>query len=122
MKSKIVIALLASYLLASTEFHQVLKLPLLFKHYNEHQAQAEDLTFWEFLVLHYESDVAHDDQDMRLPFKDCHHSLTTQFTALPVQKITLDPMTLLKDEHLHSFNHDQFHSSFLDEIFQPPRG
>lgn len=121
MKGKIVIALLAAYLIAATEFHQVLRLPLLVKHYTEHRTQVKDMTFWEFLVMHYETNVAHDDQDMKLPFKDCHHSLTTQFTAIPSQKITLTPMASIPDEHLHFFNHSQLHSSYLDKIFQPPK-
>ena len=63
MKQKLIIALLSLYLIASTEFHQVLRLPLLVEHYVEHHELVKDMTFWEFLVMHYESDVAHDDQD-----------------------------------------------------------
>jgi hypothetical protein len=120
VKGKIVITLLAVYLIASTEFHQVLRLPLLVKHYSEHSAQV-DMTFWEFLVMHYETDVPHDDTDMKLPFKDCHHSTTISFTALPSQNIALTLPTLIKSESVHVFNHSHFHSSYLDEIFQPPR-
>ena len=121
MKGKIVIGLLAAYLIGSTEFHQVLRLPLLFRHYTEHRAQVEDMTFWEFLVMHYKTDVAHDDKDMSLPFKDCHHPLTAQTLAIPAQKIALTLRTPVSDEPQQSFNRCHFHSSFLDEIFQPPR-
>ena len=121
MKGKFVIALLALYLIASTEFHQVLRLPLLVKHYAEHHEQVKDMTFWEFLVMHYKTDVPHDDQDMSLPFKDCHHSLTAQAIAIPVQKISLSSLTPIQADPLLSFDHSQFHSSYLEEIFQPPK-
>ena len=121
MKQKLTIALLSLYLIASTEFHQVLRLPLLVGHYAEHHELVKDMTFWEFLVMHYESDVAHDDQDMRLPFKDCHHSLTAQAIAMPVQKISLTLLTPTQGDRLLSFEHSQFLSSYLGEIFQPPK-
>ena len=121
MKQKLVILLLSLYLIASTEFHQVLSLPLLVEHYVEHHEQVNDMTFWEFLVLHYKTDVPHDDQDMRLPFKDCHHSLTAQSIAMPVQKISLTQLIPIQGDRPLSFDHSQFHSSYLGEIFQPPK-
>jgi hypothetical protein len=122
VKRKIVFVLLAAYLIGSTEFHQVLRLPLLVEHYTEHRTLVGgDMTFWEFLVMHYETDVPHDDTDMKLPFKDCHHSSAISFTALTSQKITLTLPSLVLTQPLHFYNHASFHSSYLDEIFQPPR-
>lgn len=121
MKAKIVIFLVSMYLITSTEFHQVLKLPLLVKHYVEHQEKVNDITFWEFLVMHYKTDVAHDDQDMSLPFKDCHHSITAQALAMPTQKISLDSQPTMVSRRLPIFTHTQFLSSYPGEIFQPPR-
>lgn len=80
-----------------------------------------DMTFWEFLVMHYENDVAHDDTDMSLPFKDCHHSLTFSFTAVPSPNILLTQPLALQNDLLHSRDHTLFHSSYFGEIFQPPR-
>ena len=94
---------------------------MLVEHYAEHHELVKDMTFWEFLVMHYESDVAHDDQDMRLPFKDCHHSLTAQSIAMPVQKIALTSLTPIQGDRPLSFDQSQFHSSYLEEIFQPPK-
>jgi hypothetical protein len=121
VKSKISLAILLVYLVASTELHQVFKLPLLFQHYTEHKVQVQEMTFLEFLVMHYKSDVAHDDQDMKLPFKDCHHSATSSITAIPVQKISIQAPASPPGEKLRAINQNPFHSSFLDEIFQPPR-
>lgn len=113
--------LLTVYLISSTEFHQILRLPLLMKHYTEHRSQVEDMTFWQFLVMHYETDVPHDDTDMRLPFKDCHHSVTNPFTAIPSQNIALNLPIISINEPIHFVTNSSFHSSYLDEIFQPPK-
>ena len=120
MKSKVIIALLACYLIASTEFHQILRLPLLIEHYTEHSSKV-DMTFWEFLVMHYETNVPHDDTDMSLPFKDCHHGLTFSFTAIPSQNISLSQTSSVKKDLHHSFDDTSFHSSYFCEIFQPPK-
>jgi hypothetical protein len=109
------------YLVASTELHQVFKMPLLFQHYTEHKVQVTEMTFLEFLVMHYKTDVPHDDQDMKLPFKDCHHSATSSVTAIPVQKISIQAPSTSRLEKFPDINQNPFHSSFLDEIFQPPR-
>ena len=122
MKGKIVIVLLGCYLLASTEIHQVLRLPLLVQHYAEHREQVNDMTFWEFLTMHYETDVPHDDQDMSLPFKDCHHSLTAQSIAMPAQKITLAAPVPSSSKKSLLTDFVCIHSSYLEEIFQPPKG
>ena len=121
MRQRIAIFSLLIYSLSFTEFHQVLRLPLLVEHYQEHKAKVNSLSFWEFLVLHYQSDVAHDDRDNRLPFKDCGHSIATATVALPSYAI----------EFVYSV-HDTNRPEFPDyvsplsgrngiDIFQPPK-
>jgi hypothetical protein len=99
----------------------VLRLPLLLQHYQEHKQQVEDLSFWEFLVMHYKTDVAHDDQDHRLPFKDRAHSFAAPALTLPFQKIVLREMApLTKIQHSSIYSEVSITSHFC-EIFQPPR-
>ncbi len=75
----------------------------------------------EFLTMHYQSDVSHDDQDNRLPFKDPHHSFTVPAVALPIQKITLEETIPLTDiAHSSTYQEDNI-ASHLSDIFQPPR-
>jgi hypothetical protein len=121
VKSKIIVGLLFVYLLSSTEVHELLRLPLLVRHYAEHKEQVTEITFWEFLVMHYETDVAHDDQDMRLPFKTCHHSLASAAMAVTSQRITLSiPLSVMVKQGLAS-HHSAPLASYLEEIFQPPK-
>ena len=83
------IGLIFFYLVSFTEFREVLRFPILVQHFVEHKSQVADMSFLEFLTMHYSTDQAHDDQDMRLPFKDCRHSFAGQTVVLPLQKIML---------------------------------
>jgi len=121
MKRAFATVLLLAYLVSFTEFSEVLRLPLLVKHYTEHKSKVAELSFIEFLVMHYETDVAHDDRDMRLPFKDCHHSFSAQTIVLPVQKIILmDDADNIAIIH-HSFYLLHEPQILASDIFQPPK-
>ncbi|MBK5279986.1 MAG: hypothetical protein JJE09_14095 [Bacteroidia bacterium] len=121
VKRLVAIGLLFSFLVSFTEFSEVLRLPLLIEHFTEHKSKVDDLSFWQFLVMHYETDVAHDDQDMSLPFKDCNHSLTAQTVSLPSQKITLTEL-LEKTSIIHTSFYLLHEPKLLaGDIFQPPK-
>ena len=109
------------YINSYTELHEALRLPVLLQHYAEHKQQVKDMSFWEFLVMHYQTDVSHDSQDNRLPFKDRGHSYTAPVMALPFQKIALKEFTPMT-EISHSSAYTEAHiASPLRDIFQPPR-
>ena len=77
LKRLIAIGLLSCILLSGTEIHQLSALPALFKHYVEHCRNDKDLSFVDFLTLHYSSAADHQDNDHHnLPFKShgCNHS------------------------------------------------
>jgi hypothetical protein len=121
MKRLAALGLLFFYLISFTEFSEVLRLPLLVEHYTEHKSKVDNLSFWEFLVMHYETDVAHDDQDMSLPFKDCNHSFSAQTVVLPAQKITLTEnleKTVLAFTSFYLLHEPQL---LAGDIFQPPK-
>ncbi|MEY4931616.1 MAG: hypothetical protein RI909_2340 [Bacteroidota bacterium] len=115
------IGLFLIYLISFTEFKEVLRLPLLVEHYGEHRAKAGELSFAEFLVMHYETDVAHDDRDNRLPFKDCSHSFIGQVVMLPIQKISLtEPIEA--NATTYQFFYLQHEPKLIAvDIFQPPK-
>ncbi|HZY83102.1 MAG TPA: hypothetical protein VFE50_26465 [Cyclobacteriaceae bacterium] len=117
---------LSLYALTFTECHQALKLPLLFEHY-EHHASTMNITFVEFLIMHYETDIAHDnddtdnDEDMQLPFKTCDHSQILTSLALVSQRITLKEPTPLTASPQVSFYQPISPSLLSHDIFQPPK-
>jgi hypothetical protein len=121
LKRALTIALFVAYINSYTEFHEVLRLPLLVEHYYEHKQLVQDLSFWEFLVMHYKTNVPHDNQDNQLPFKDHAHSFTAQALTLPVQKIALREIAPSKEIQHSSRYHEIFIASHLSVIFQPPK-
>jgi len=115
------ISFLILYINSNTEFHEMLRLPILLEHYSQHKKQVSDISFWDFLVMHYKSDVSHDSDDNQLPFKDPGHSFTASTLALPIHKIVLKE-TMLLSEPVHSFAYSEtFMASHLSDIFQPPK-
>lgn len=115
------IGLIFFYLVSFTEFREVLRFPILVQHFVEHKSQVADMSFLEFLTMHYSTDQAHDDQDMRLPFKDCSHSFAGQTVVLPLHKIMLTEVTQ-KTTLIHSSLYLQHEPQLLAvDIFQPPK-
>jgi len=121
LKRFLALSLLVLYINSYTEFHETLRLPVLLEHYAEHKQQVKDMSFWEFLVMHYKTDISHDDQDNRLPFKDKGHSFTAPVMALPIQRIVLIESTALTEISHSSMYTEVSVASHLSDIFQPPR-
>src|SRR5258706_15680557 len=72
MKKAIAIFFLLTYLFGSTDASQLIRLPLLVKHYVRHKTEDPSLTIVSFLKMHYVGQQPFDadyQQDMQLPFK-----------------------------------------------------
>lgn len=121
LKRFFAISLLVLYINSYTEFHEALRIPILLEHYSEHRQLVNDLSFLEFLTMHYKSDASHDDQDNRLPFKDTHHTFTVPSIVLPIQKIVLEETIALTNITHSSTYREANIASHLSDIFQPPR-
>lgn len=121
MKRLLAISLLALYINSNTELHELMRLPLLVEHFTEHKKMVGDISFWEFLAMHYNTNVAHDADDNQLPFKDPAHSFTSPTLAIPIHKIILsDAQVISEVSHVSSYK-ATFIASHLSDIFQPPR-
>jgi hypothetical protein len=112
-------------LLAYTEIGQVLKLPILIVHFNEHNAGDHHLKVWNYIREHYfEKDnlPADHERDMQLPFKSCHACQANLILYAPLQSET---EVHINSEPLRNFllrNEAYISSAFPGSIFQPPRG
>jgi hypothetical protein len=125
LKKLFAISFLFIYLFSTTELHQLLKAPLLIEHFMEHREENKDITLWQFLYAHYAMDHVKDadyDKDMKLPFKT-HDNCVASFlnVYLPSAKVSIEkPVQLLQEKSFIS--KDQFLlTSFLSNIWQPPR-
>lgn len=108
------------YAISFTEVHQALRLPILLEHYQEHAANAE-LTFWDFLVMHYETDEAHDETDNSLPFKDCGHAANIPTVALACFYASPQNQLPTTDTDHPSFYLSRSPQRPSVDIFQPPK-
>ena len=126
MKKIITIFFLIIYLFSVTEARQLLKLPVVFQHFAEHQQEDKNISFFHFLCIHYlhgsPMDKDHD-RDMQLPFKTSSEFALSVVPVLmtDVATNTLSPqLFIISNDFLHT--NDSFISSeFGCNIFQPPR-
>jgi hypothetical protein len=70
----------------TTSLNQLIKAPVLYAHFVEHNQHDPRVDFFTFLTWHYGGDDANDqdnDRDMQLPFKKFEHqSPTFLYTAI----------------------------------------
>jgi hypothetical protein len=117
---------LAIYLLSSTQLKELLKLPLLVEHFMEHKELNAQMSFIDFLCVHYAEGNVKDadyEKDMRLPFKSAENSLSSYLSFyLPALNFKQD-LIVHFTEQKQSFPCYNFtySSAFLSSIWQPPR-
>ncbi len=126
MKKPIAIFFLSLYLFSTTEANQLLKMPLIFEHFKEHKALNKDLSFIQFLDIHYMHQCPKgkdNSKDMQLPFKTVSHSIFSISSAIvPTTAkikwfIQLDNIQKIKSNLQNQF----LLSTYLSNIWQPPR-
>ena len=126
MKKLVAILFLSIYLISTTELHQLAKIPLLIEHFEEHQQQNNQLTFFDFLNLHYSGEEKIDadhEKDMKLPFKS-HDGCISTFIAANIPPSFSNLVLKEFSESILSFpsREDCFLSSnYLSSIWQPPK-
>ncbi|MCD6012790.1 MAG: hypothetical protein K0Q79_2652 [Flavipsychrobacter sp.] len=110
-------------LLYTTPLQQFLKVPALIDHYHEHKQQKPDITFVDFIFMHYIGDdgVADDDsKDMQLPFKKSDRASLEAYgyvvTTLPLQ--TGHELT---GTHYSPFKRQFFPDPSAGALFKPPQ-
>lgn len=112
------------FLLGSVSFSELFKLPVLIVHYVEHVDMDNQMTFTDFVMLHYHDDSQHKDEHRehrKLPFK----SALPQITAVePVCHTFLieDSAHFIPDDNSNrmSFVQSIISSPFLGSFWQPP--
>lgn len=124
VKKVIIIGFVSIYLFSTTELGQLLKIPLLFAHYFEHQASS-NLSFAKFLEIHYTRTglrYADDAKDMKLPFKT--HQNYSNFTSIIIPQflmtITKPVVIYLKKINFLSL-HQMLVCCYQNNIWQPPK-
>ena len=124
MKRLTAIWLLFSLILVQTDLNQLLKLPLLFQHYQEHQQGNAAVSVKDFLMIHYLLEQVKDqdyDRDMQLPFKSENTPVLTFTSAvIPAQAFMVIHFTAVATP-LASRYSDQIISGTSEAVWQPPQ-
>ena len=126
MKASISKFLIIVYLFSATEASQLLKLPLLFSHFIEHQQKDPSMSFGGFLYHHYAIEHGDDGDaatDSKLPFKSHDHCCSFVFPISIFHTIQLSQIKTLIIEKKNIFfaSSGNIISAYLASIWQPPR-
>ncbi|WP_344821805.1 hypothetical protein [Rurimicrobium arvi] len=127
MKRFVAIFFFTVYLLSThVQVLELMKLPVLMEHFAEHRQRNPQVTFIQFLCMHYtEQNVKDSDyeRDMQLPFKTLSHSpMIWVGCIVPSAQITLHTRPVIAPEQKMLFPKEEAWSSqYLSFIWQPPR-
>jgi hypothetical protein len=116
--------LLLKSIMPAMDTFELSKLSALAEHYAEHQKENPELSFWQFLILHYENPKHHTEDHQKhshLPYGEQHHDSC----PLQVWFASADFSLQLNSERVNceiiNFYNSPTGSNFLSSIWQPPR-
>lgn len=118
--------LLTAYLFSTTELHQLLKLPMVFEHFADHSKENKNISFLQFLDMHYMHGSPRDkdySEDMKLPFKtadDCTATLSPVLIPQILKTLAI-PVICSLEKKVHVPNIQFVASAYLSIIWQPPK-
>lgn len=125
MKKTIAILFISLYVFSATELNQFFKLPILFEHFSEHKTENKNITFLQFLKIHYQGDHTPDNDDLkdkRLPFKSHGNSFSTQiFAVLPAFSEIEIPLFSDNSKSVTIHTNQFIPTLKLESIWQPPK-
>ncbi len=113
-------------MLASTELRELAKLGSFITHYYEHKEQNKELSLVNFIEIHYINSPIKDndfDKDMKLPFKthNCSSHAAPEITFFNTFNYYIqEPIFFFKASN-NFYNNLSLPSSYLSDIWQPPR-
>jgi hypothetical protein len=117
--------ILTIVILDTTSLNQVLKFPSLVSHFIEHKTLNSEISFLDFLSMHYwgeDLDDNDDEKDMKLPFKKMDVQ-AANFLFIPVSSaFTFKTATTWADKTDYGPDQPQVHyNAALGSLFRPPR-
>jgi hypothetical protein len=125
LKRLIPYIILTCLLFDTTPLYQLVKLPSLIQHFTEHKTLNQEISFLDFLSMHYWGDDMDDDddeKDMQLPFKkfEIQH---VSFIFIPgtTNAFTFKSPTWSLKPDYGLASPQIYYSTTLGSLFRPPR-
>jgi len=124
MRRRAAILIFFIYIFGATELDQLLKFPLLVRHYVIHKRQNAGITVAMFIKIHYLDPQLFDgdyNEDMQLPFKQADDHCLTLPTVLPtpLPAIYYDKTPLVCEYNLYKPPFKPLLNQ--KDVFRPPR-
>jgi hypothetical protein len=120
------IFLLSIYLFSAVQLSELLKVNTLVAHFYETRQNEPNISFLDFLVMHYITDDGNtkdNDRDCELPFKSNHNIVansSSTFILNKAEEIVMPPVVAGKED-FHNYNTPFLSSNFYKLVWNPPR-
>lgn len=124
VKKVAVVFLTALFFISNTEFHELLKVPVLIAHYLEHKSETPGLTLAGFFSTHYSGNNTKDEdfaRDSQLPFKTAEHLSSTTTVFLSHFDVKLPVPHFNNNVNLPLYRTSFASFQLLSNIWQPPK-
>lgn len=103
----------------------MLKLPVVYQHYKEHQQADKNISIAQFLAMHYLHGSPRDndyERDMQLPFKTSGDYITSIATAyFPSLLLVIAKPVIIREKKKIIPTEKFIISPFSSNIWQPPK-
>ena len=123
MKKIAAILLVFLFMCANTSIGQLLKIPNLIEHYNEHKNEltTASISFIDFLESHYSKNAENNPEEHQdLPFKTFEIT-STVFVLVNNTNFQLQPVKAVISSKQKFFYQQSFKSNLISSIWLPPK-
>jgi len=123
LKKIAAILLVFLFMCANTSIGQLLKIPNLIEHYNEHKNEltTASISFIDFLESHYSKNAENNPEEHQdLPFKTFEIT-STVFVLVNNTNFQLQPVKAVISSKQKFFYQQSFKSNLISSIWLPPK-
>lgn len=122
MNKLIAYFLISVFMCANTSIGQLLKVPNLIEHYNEHKNEltSDSISFIDYIVSHYSKNAENNHDHEDLPFKTLDNSSSALF-AFSIITYQIQVLKSLISTQKKFFYNKSFKSNLIASIWLPPK-
>lgn len=122
MNKLIAYFLISVFMCANTSIGQLLKVPNLIEHYNEHKNEltTDSISFIDYIVSHYSKNAENNHDHEDLPFKTLDNSSSTLF-VFSIITYQIQVVKSIISTQKKFFYNKSFKSNLIASIWLPPK-
>lgn len=124
MRRVFFITFMSIYLLGSSEFIQLFRIPMIFVHYKNHLADNEKLDFFYFLSSHYnavgDGIVSDNQEENQMPFMQINNHITTICFVSFLKLKLVSPLLKVSKNNYSTFKLYYIPEVYSHSLLRPP--